>query len=109
MTTREDYEAAALAAGMEIQWESDTATLPLVLTAGRYDVYHWNPVDDDGDSRQLEVACKMLVQFNNKYVYVDTWEIPTTREELGTDPCAATRLAVFRCAVEIGKQMKEKS
>ena len=111
MTTREDYEHAARAAGIEIKFESDTATWPLTLAYNKRDVYHWNPKGDDGDSRRLEVACFMLVNVNEIHKRVEA--VSATSGETvyfdGTDPYAATRDAVFLCAVEAGKRMKDKS
>lgn len=69
----------------------------------------WNPAEDDGDSRRLEVALEMIVdnftgevRVKNGWSYgspnFHTEDIP--RED---DPCAATRLAVLRAAAAIGE------
>ena len=82
----------------------------------------WSPHTDDGDSRRLEVALNMDVLrdpasasqpyieaiANQSALPADTPQ-PFAVEPYDTDPLAATRMAVLRCAAEMGKSMKEKS
>ena len=67
--------------------------------------------DDDGDSRLLQVACKIDLFFNYD-MHKDGHEIVTAfhdserghshSEPLGTEPLRAARMAVLRCAAMIG-------
>jgi hypothetical protein len=63
----------------------------------------WNPLEDDGDSRRLEIACNKWINTNGAeadticdahWNYVDSWD--------ECDP-QAIRAAVFALAVAIGK------
>lgn len=101
MTTREDYKFAAKAAGYEIEFFEGC------LTPFHKDGNVWKPDRDDGDSRRLEVACFMLVNVNEQQKRVEAVSKTSGATVYfdGLDPCAATRAAVFRCAVEIGKRL----
>ena len=69
----------------------------------------WNPLTDDGDALRLVVTLKMDVDCaGDEGVEVIEWEISRTHafEPFGSDPYAATRLAITRCAAEIGRNMK---
>ena len=91
MTTREDFELAAKAAG----YTFDGQTLRNPNSDFEYD--GWNPVTDDGDAFRLMVACGLSGAPEHVLDFVAA---------LGdADPLAATRLAVFRAAVEIGMGM----
>ena len=71
--------------------------------------------DDDGDSRMLQVACKIALHFE-VLGGVDVAEAYSQKDEdmvslcacepLGTEPLKAARMAVLRCAGMIGKFMK---
>ena len=105
MTTREEYEHAARAAGLEIGFTDSPKDGVYKLVNNELDGW-WRPLDDDGDSRRLEVACFMRVVIGAVSVMAACSENKIyMHKRLGTDPCAATRLAVFRCAVEIGKRL----
>ena len=76
----------------------------------------FNPADDDGDSRVLQVACKIGLHFiddiveharatavndrSGVYMYV------SAEEPLNDDDRKATRMAVLRCAWMIGEAME---
>jgi hypothetical protein len=121
MELKEMLALAALAAGVEIDhWRGP---IPMVNQSD-YDAneYHsWDPDDDDGDSRRLEVALHMIVGVYESYtsvcqnitpndIEVDVLgEVVVWHHETNNDPLAATRMAVLRCAAEIGKSMKEKT
>ena len=71
--------------------------------------------DDDGDSRLLQVACKIALHFE-VLGGVDVAEAYSQKDEdmvslcacepLGTEPLKAARMAVLRCAGMIGKEME---
>ena len=71
--------------------------------------------DDDGDSRMLQVACKIALHFE-LIGGVDVAEAYSQEDEdmvslcacepLGTEPQKAARMAVLRCAGMIGEAME---
>ena len=71
--------------------------------------------DDDGDSRMLQVACKIALHFE-VLGCVDVAEAYSQKDEdmvslcacepLGTEPLKAARMAVMRCAAMIGEAME---
>ena len=71
--------------------------------------------DDDGDSRLLQVACKIALHFE-VLGGVDVAEAYSQEDEdmvslcacepLGTEPLKAARMAVLRCAGMIGEAME---
>ena len=71
--------------------------------------------DDDGDSRALQVACKIALHFE-VLGEVDVAEAYSQEDEdmvslcacepLGTEPLKAARMAVLRCAGMIGEAME---
>ena len=71
--------------------------------------------DDDGDSRLLQVACKIALHFEVQGG-VDVAEAYSQEDEdmvslcacepLGTEPLKAARMAVLRCAAMIGGAME---
>ena len=73
------------------------------------------PYDDDGDSRALQVECKIALHFE-VLGGVDVAEAYSQEDEdmvslcacepLGTEPQKAARMAVLRCAGMIGEAME---
>ena len=71
--------------------------------------------DDDGDSRLLQVACKIALHFE-VLGGVDVAEAYSQEDEdmvsmcayepLGTEPLKAARMAVLRCAAMIVEEME---
>jgi len=71
--------------------------------------------DDDGDSRLLQVACKIALHFE-VLGSVDVAEAYSQKDEdmvslcacepLGTEPLKAARMAVLHCAAMIGEAME---
>jgi len=99
-SVRELLEAAAQAAGYEFGWIHDTPRIKCDMGWTP-----WNPLDDDGDVFRLAVRLRIAVDFDGierdvaQAMQTDGnhWEaVP-----YGTDPLAATRLAVVRAAAEI--------
>lgn len=120
MTTHEQIrmmELAAKAAGVNLErWNDGQGPFRVgpgfSLETGRI----WNPADNDGDSRRLEVKLKINhrqysnivnirgVWAHNGYVEATKKDIQE-REPINGDPCAATRLAVLRAAASIGESV----
>ena len=114
MKLREMLELAALAVGYRhVDYSScdyDGALGIVLLDENGGQGKNWSPHTDDGDSRRLEVALKLSVCVCDEAVIVEQCMGSfQALEKLGLDPLAATRMAVLRCAAEIGKSMKEKS
>lgn len=77
----------------------------------------WNPTEDDGDALRLAVSLNLSVKHG-----VDIWDDNQKMsayayfgdfgecffEEHGSDPSAATRLAIVRAAAAIGEKMGAK-
>ena len=92
ITDREEHEFAAKAEGMTIDW-----------MCGQI----WRPKTSNADAFGLMVACHMDVDFFREDTggAVDIYFLRGERvtEPEGSDLEAATRRAIFRAAVEIGK------
>ena len=102
--TREDYEHAARAAGLEV-WSGQSDNVQHgVLLGDRGGL--WCPPDDDGDALRLAVKLKLLVDVSTARVQVVDGLAIEVWERTSRDPVAATRHAIFRAAIEIGKSMK---
>lgn len=106
--TREDYEHAARAAGLEV-----IPHLDRVYQHTRFGTVEWNPATDDGDALRLAVKlhlCVDLVQGADEVVAFFGKRVGKIRhfviDASDEDRCRATRHAIFRAAIEIGKSMK---
>jgi hypothetical protein len=104
MNDRELLEAAAKAAGMDIEWQ------PCGWAHDNNTGCEWNPLTDDGDAFRLSV--KLQIDVNHYYVEVQATRYDILVYELfsehKSDPYAATRRAIVRAAAEIGKGMAPK-
>ncbi len=102
MTDRELLELAAKACELE-------------EAKMRIEFNQWNPIDDDGDALRLAVKLEMQVSIGFRRINV-SFHTPSNfcfftggepaikiREENFEDPLAATRRAIVRAAVEIGR------
>jgi hypothetical protein len=103
MTDRELLEAAAKAAGIEVDCWLDED--PRAVTS----VGLWNPLTNSGDA--FELAVKLRLTINCSYDEVAICGQEFTQKEVfiernGEDPLAATRRAIVRAAAEIGEEMK---
>ena len=107
MTDRELLELAAKAAGITRKWAptngADEAIHENIAPLENYII--WNPLTDDGDAFRLAVKLGISVRVRDGYATAFyplpmgcEFHIPT-----GNDPYAATRRAIVRAAVEIGK------
>lgn len=75
----------------------------------------WNPRTDDGDSRMLQVACRIALHFEviggewcaEAYSQEDeNGDAHCTIERLQDDANKAARMAILRCAGMIGEAME---
>ena len=123
MAKREDLELAAKAAGLKISWrypvDSDLYAIKPDPETPRVRMYphfvdadgfcvEWNPEHDSGASLELAVALSMHVAVGDVSHPLSSSDaslpcgISATEPHNG-NPKVATRLAVFRAAVEAGK------
>ena len=69
----------------------------------------WRPLTDDGDALRLVVKLHIAITYPFDEDAVRVWygheDTDPVCEPLGGDPYAATRRAIVRAAVEIGKGM----
>lgn len=103
MNDRELLELAAKAAGIHIEYRrSSDAYYYDDQDTGRE---QWCPRDDDRQAVKLAVKLRMCVSVEHD-AQAAVWqgdELLAFNEPLGDDECAAVRLAVLRCAAEIGR------
>ena len=106
-------ELAAKAAGMnDWQWREESQALAHYNTAMACfycdhagDAITWNPADDDGDSRRLEVKLQATVLIGPSADWVKIGHSVNVCEGYTEDPYAATRLAVLRAGAVVGEAM----
>ena len=105
---------ACNAAGIEYNHISGYRVIGIGAT-GMKVMEKFNPADDDGDSRMLQVACKIALHFEviggewcAEAYSVDTAESMgvCAYEPLKDDDRKAARLAVLRCAGMTGEAME---
>ena len=85
MTDRELLEAAAKAAGHDLNWSGTDCW----LSEEGESVKHWSPLTDDGDALRLAVKLKMIVDCDD--------------EPSNPDRYAAARRAIVRAAAALAK------
>lgn len=106
MTDRELLEPAAKAAGYDINFEDPINDYYVNGYDSNGDPHSWwNPLIDDGDALRLAVDLKLDILHYFDDVGVDEQHMQLARCEYGSDPRAATRLAIVCAAAEIGKAM----
>jgi len=103
MTDRELLEAAAKAAGIDIEWQSGA------WAHNNETGCEWNPLTNSGDAFELSV--KLRLTLNCSYDDVAICGQEFTQKEVcieynKEDANAATRRAIVRAAAAIGKEMK---
>lgn len=102
MTNRELLELAAKAYGICLEWDGNQDDWQPMYYDGK--TYHaWDPSEDDGDSRRLQVKLQINICFGANYVIADGAQLPTVNN--ANDQFAAVRYAVLRAAADIGKDM----
>jgi hypothetical protein len=106
-TNREQHELAAKAAGLLLLWKTGSCKGGEVEAPFIGD-QPWRPKDDDGDAFRLGVSLGIQSCWFQSLGYAiafaaPPFERPIEIAEYGPDPRAATRRAIFRAAVEIGK------
>ena len=122
MELREMLELAALAVGYRhVDYSScdyDGALGIVLLDENGGQGKNWSPHTDDGDSRRLAVRLNIVNSSGHrKFTYdEDMWSAWAMKDngdlyfavdysKSSDDPLVATRMAVLRCAAEIGKSI----
>lgn len=93
--------AGIVPVGVDYGVEPDGLGWGLLLACGSV----WNPRDDDGDSRRLEVALGIGMRHHQGWSEVFHPMIGLHEFKHGDCAVAATRLAVLRAAAAIGEAM----
>lgn len=111
MTDRELLELAAKAAGVELFDDEHGETWRVYHTDpnnGLKRYTRWNPLTDDGDALRLAVKLGIApIQDQKEKVCAAYWtDVHCVHSAYKDDPYAATRRAIVRAAVEIGRSMK---
>jgi hypothetical protein len=103
---KQDIEYAALVMGFDdAEWDAVTETIITVHLPGMR--CFWRPLEDDGDSRRLEIACMQGMHSNDSNVPVHVWETDCQLDYARRAGNAQEyREAVFALAVAIGKTME---
>lgn len=107
MNDRELLELAAKAVGEDVEWHESGSYFYRKSCNWPAEKGFFNPRHDDGESRRLAVKLRMCVSVEHD-AQAAVWqgdELLAFNEPLGDDECAAVRLAVLRCAAEIGRAM----
>jgi hypothetical protein len=113
---RELLEMAAKAVGLDltpievdnVEYQGDNRLIGFMTDPAKWQRGWFSPHADDGDSRRLEVDMEIAVEIHSGVAWAYTLDDRLSEilgEPLGSDPCAATRLAVLRAAAAIGRAM----
>jgi len=106
MTDRELLEAAAKAAGIDIEWQSGA------WAHNNETGCEWNPLTNSGDALELAVKLRLDIGFEKLHMVsvwcrsVDDWVTEHCDDGMGSDIAEKTRRAIVRAAASIGKEMK---
>lgn len=106
MTDRELLEAAARAAGYDVEWDEDAGHFERdYLAGGWYEA--WDPLADDGDALRLQAHLRLQVDYRAGFVGVVRGAGPyigqCPHDEAEPHDSAATRRAIVRAAASIGQ------
>lgn len=108
---REMLELAAKACGLAYSLDEGRIRVEgSGFTGHTPNFYYWNPRRDSGQALELAVQLGLVIEIGyaaRGFLVVrtntDNWQ--EFREAWGSDPNAATRLAIVRAAAEIGKAL----
>ena len=101
-TEREEFEMVAKVCGIEPTGWTDAG----LLLGNVGEMIIWNPRTDDGDAFRLMVKMKMSLNFGNKHAFAEAALTQEIKVEYVTDPYAATREAIWQCALECARRVK---
>lgn len=108
MNDRELLELSASALGFPVHWGH-------VFSDGKFQLVpwllgiRWNPLENDADALGLAVKLNIVVSPAQNHVRVfplGVEQVPDIMIEFKNDGLSEVRLAIVRCAAEIGKGLK---
>lgn len=103
LTDREQDRLAARAAGIEIDhYRGDVAMIKRVNSRGQEEFVAWRPKVDDGDALRLVVCLGLDIEHSKLQQEVYVYGRTVVVEKYAGNPCAATRLAIWKAAVGMG-------
>ena len=103
LTDREQDQLAASAAGIEINhYRGDVAMIKRVNSRGQEDLVAWRPKVDDGDALRLAVGLGLDIKHGKLQQEVYVYGRTVVAEKYAGNPCAATRLAIWKAAIGMG-------
>jgi hypothetical protein len=102
LLTREDFEMAAKAVGMRGDPGLDGTDAVAIIEGV---LRRWNPLTDDGDALRLAVALGLRVSTGQADWYDPIGEGFMVETDDDLCPYAATRHAIFRAAIAVGRAM----
>lgn len=113
MTEREEFALAAKAAGAKWSDYSDGTTDHWIIEHPDGVWRKWEPLDNDGDALRLAVLISkkqaglalFLPDLEDPFCIAKDYMGKIWGSDSSVNPLAATRLAIFRAAVEIGRRM----
>mgnify|MGYP003338065845 CR=1 FL=1 len=105
MTDKELLELAAKAAGIMHKWHDEVMVATFNDGIGWLE---WNPLTDDGDALRLAVKLGLCVTIDMGLGHeTEAWGYNEMAgkviQDHNNDPYAATRRAIVRAAVEVGR------
>ena len=103
-TDREMLEYAAKAAGYEVEVDHK-GVFHIHEGTGSQSWSPWNPLDDDGDNRRLQVDLKIELMITDQSATA-CFGMVFYSEPLGKDARKAARRAIVRAAADIGRGLK---
>ena len=106
-TDRELLEAAAKAAGIEVEFRVFSDSSFICFQKGG-NCFHdeWNPLEDDGDALRLAVKLLFEIDMDRRSIAIRHQTGVKILKAFNNDPYATTRSAIVRAAAEIGRNMK---
>jgi hypothetical protein len=110
MTDKKLLEAAARAAGIDIEWAQPGRFGGPWATENGVAYTFWNPLTNDAEALRLAVKLNIAVTPDTRFGMVHAELLgavnSTISEDYGNDPYAATRRAIVRAAAEIWGALK---
>lgn len=100
MTDRELLEAAARAAGIDLDWCAETARPAARDMHGG--AAFWNPLEDDGDALKLADQLQLTIKFDCGLVLIGT-----NKKLLADEASEDYKYAIVRAAAAIGTHKEQ--
>lgn len=109
LTDREQDQLAAHTAGIEIDhYRGDVAMVKRVNSRGQEELVAWRPMMDDGDALRLGVGLGLDIEHSKLQQEVYVYGRTVVVEKYAGNPCAATRLAIWKAAIGMGGECDDR-